>query len=256
MLTGRPDVGASLQPAVASTVDKEAIAMSLILYGAPLSPFVRKVDVFLREKGIAFENEPVNIMPMPDWFKEISPARRIPVLRDPAIGEQGKAGTISDSSAICGFLDRRDPDPALYPAEPFDFGRALWFEEWADTELASAVGLGIFRPIMFARFQGKEPDIETARKTWSGKLPRLFDYLEGEISSDRTGNEYLVGDSLSIADIAVACQLTNLELVAGLPDKNRWPGVVALAERIGSRPSFRPNLEICRKIVKEPVDLD
>ena len=56
--------------------------MSLILYGAPLSPFVRKVDVVLREKGVAFENEPVNILPMPDWFKEISPAKRIPVLRD------------------------------------------------------------------------------------------------------------------------------------------------------------------------------
>ena len=54
--------------------------MSLILYGAPLSPFVRKVDITLREKGVPFELEPVNIMPMPDWFQEISPARRIPVL--------------------------------------------------------------------------------------------------------------------------------------------------------------------------------
>ena len=73
--------------------------MSLILYGAPLSPFVRKVDVFLREKGVDFENESVNIMPMPDWFKEISPARRIPVLRDTSVGAEGTAGTIPDSSS-------------------------------------------------------------------------------------------------------------------------------------------------------------
>jgi glutathione S-transferase len=51
--------------------------MSIILYGAPLSPFVRKADAMLREKGVEFELESVNIMPMPDWFVEISPARRI-----------------------------------------------------------------------------------------------------------------------------------------------------------------------------------
>jgi len=74
--------------------------MTLILYGAPLSPFVRKAEVVLREKGIPFESESVNILPMPDWFKAISPARRIPVLRDTSIGTEGRAGTLPDSSAI------------------------------------------------------------------------------------------------------------------------------------------------------------
>jgi glutathione S-transferase len=40
---------------------------------------VRKAHALLREKGATFELESVNIMPMPDWFKEISPARHIPV---------------------------------------------------------------------------------------------------------------------------------------------------------------------------------
>ena len=226
--------------------------MSLILYGAPLSPFVRKVDVLLREKGVDFENESVNIMPMPDWFKAISPARRIPVLRDTSIAEEGSAGTIPDSSAICAFVERKHPDPSLYPADAFELGRASWFEEWADTELAGQVGMGIFRPIMFPRFKGEESDTVTAAKTWREKLPPLFDYLEGELGD----KEFLVGGGLSIADIAVACQLTNLELVAGLPDAGRWPGVVAHAQRLRERPSFAPNLAICRKGVGESVDLD
>jgi len=225
--------------------------MALILYGVPLSPFYRKVEMLLGEKGVPFEPEMVNILPMPEWFEEISPARRIPVLRDTEVGEEGVAGTIPDSSAICAYLEAKFPEPALYPREAFSRGRALWYEEYADSEMAAAVGMGIFRPIMFPRFQGKEPDLDTARKTWQEKLPRIFDYLEGEVA----GREYLVEDVFGIADIAVGCQFVNLSVVAGLPDAARWPALVAYAEKLLARPSIASNLAICRKIVKEPVDL-
>jgi glutathione S-transferase len=228
------------------------MTMSLVLYGVPLSPFVRKAEVVLREKGLEFDLEPVNIMPMPDWFKAISPARRIPVLRDRSVSEEGPAGTIADSSAICAFAERRAPDPALYPKDPFDCGRAIWFEEWADTELAGEVGMGVFRPVMFPRFQGKPSDIATASISWRERLPRLFDYVETELQD----NEFLVGGALSIADISVTSQMTNLQLVAGLPDPARWPRLVSHTERISGRESFDSNLSICRKIIKEPIDLD
>jgi glutathione S-transferase len=226
--------------------------MSFILYGAPLSPFVRKAEIFLREKGAAFELESVNIMPMPDWFKEISPARRIPVLRDTSIGTEGTAGTLPDSSAICAYLERKLPEPPLYPRDPFEYGRAVWLEEFCDSELSACIGMGVFRPIQFARFQGKEPDLATARKTYSEKLPRPLDHLEGELR-DR---EYLVGEALSVADLALACQLVQLELVAGPLDASRWPSVAAHVERMKKRESFTPTLAVCRKIVKQaPVDL-
>ncbi|MGI9431994.1 MAG: glutathione S-transferase family protein, partial [Myxococcota bacterium] len=209
-------------------------------------------DACLREKGADFELESVNIMPMPDWFKEISPARRIPVLRDTDHGKEGPPGTIPDSSAICAYIERKFPEPALYPADPYEHGRAVWLEEYSDTELAAQVGLGIFRPIQFARFQGKEPDVETARKTYAEKLPRPLDYLENEIGD----GGHLVGGALSIADIAVACQLVQLELVAGPLDAARWPGLASLVERLKGRDSFGPTIAICRKIVKQdPVDL-
>jgi len=226
--------------------------MSIILYGAPLSPFVRKADALLREKGADFQLESVNIMPMPDWFKEISPARRIPVLRDTAIGKEGPLGTIPDSSAICAYIERKFPEPASYPSDPYEHGRAVWLEEFCDSELALPVGMGIFRPIQFARFQGKEPDVAAARKTYAEKLPRPLDYLENEIG----GNEFLVGKALSIADISLACQLFQLELVAGPLDAARWPGVAGLVERLVKRESFLPCVTICRKIVKQdPIDL-
>jgi glutathione S-transferase len=226
--------------------------MSIILYGLPLSPFVRKADAVLREKGVEFELENVNIMPMPDWFKEISPARRIPVLRDTDVGKEGPNGTIPDSSAICAYVERKFPEPAVYPSDPYLLGRAVWIEEFCDTELAMSVGMGIFRPIQFSRFQGKEPDVEAAKKTYAEKLPAPLDYMEAELD----GSDFLVGDAFSIADIALACQLVQLELVAGPLDAGRWPGVASHVERMMLRPSFGPSIEICRKIVKQdPIDL-
>ena len=210
--------------------------MSLILYGAPLSPFVRKADVVLREKSIPFESESVNILPMPDWFVEISPARKIPVLRDSSVAAEGRAGTIPDSSAICAFAERLVPTPALYPADAFACGRAVWFEEWADSEMAQAIGLGIFRPIMFPIFSKQEPDLVTAKRGWNEKLPPLLDYLEREL----VDRDFLLGEAISIGDVAVACQLVQLELVAGRPEPTRWPRVVAFQERLTSRESFAP----------------
>ena len=189
---------------------------------------------------------------MPDWFKEISPARRIPVLRDGSVGESGALGTIPDSSAICAFLERKHPEPALYPSDPYDHGRAVWLEEYSDTELAACVGMGIFRPIQFMRFQKKEPDLETAKRTYAEKLPPVLDYFEGELD----GGDWLVGDALSIADIAFATCLAQMTLVSGPIDAERWPGIASHQERMSVRPSLRPALEICRKIVtQDPVDL-
>jgi len=226
--------------------------MSIILYGAPLSPFVRKADALLREKGAEFELESVNIMPMPDWFKEISPARRIPVLRDTEIGKEGTPGTIPDSSAICAYIEQKFPDPSFYPSDPYLRGRAVWFEEYCDSELAAPLGMGIFRPIQFNRFQGKEPDVATARETYEKKLSRALDYLEGELGD----SEFLVGGELSIADVSLACQLVQLELIAGPLDAGRWPGVAGLVERLSKRESFAPCISICRKIIKDaPIDL-
>ena len=225
--------------------------MSLILYGLPLSPFYRKVEMTLREKGVPFEAEAVNIMPMPDWFKEISPSQRIPVLRDTELGTEGVEGTIPDSSAICAYLEKKHATPAIYPKDPYDFARAIWLEEYTDSDLAASVGMGIFRPIMFPKFAGKEPDLDTARKTWREKLPRNFDYLEETLGN----NEFLVGNQFSIADVALICQLINLEVVAGRPDATRWPKIASFAERLGARESLTRNLAICRKIAGEPYDL-
>ncbi len=221
----------------------------LVLYGSPLSPFARKVEMVLGEKGLDYDFENVSIMPMPEWFAELSPARRIPVLRDRSIGKEGIIGTIPDSSAICGYLEKKVPTPAVYPSGAYEYGRALFMEEYADSVMAMLGGMGIFRAVVFPRFQGKESDLDTARKTWQEKLPPVLDYLEATLD----GNVFYVGGELSIADIAVAAQIGQLDIVAGTPDSSRWPGVVGHYERMTELAGLARNLAACAKVLAKVV---
>ncbi len=203
--------------------------MGLIVYGASLSPFVRKTRVFLAEKGLPYKLEQVNIFPPPDWFKEISPLGRIPVLKD----EEANA-TLPDSSIICAYIERKHPEPALYPADPLQYAQALWYEEYADSELASNVGMGMFRPMVVNKLMGKEPDRAAAEKTLNEKLPRYFAYLDKEIGT----KDFLVGGRFSIADIAVATQFANLAHTGYSVDAAKYPNIVRYVKAIHARPSF------------------
>ncbi len=226
----------------------------IVIYGSPVSPFARKVAATCVIKQIPFEIEAVNIFAMPDWFLEISPMRRIPVLRDRSIATEGPEGTIADSSAICAYLEKKCPDPAVYPAEAYSHGRALAIEEFADTSLAAAGGMGIFRPIFFSITQGKEPDLDTARETWASKMPPLFDYLEKTLGDA----EFFAGDQMSIADIAVTCCLMQVSLVAETP-LDAWPKFAAHFERMQAYPAiagpFAKAEGFVRKALPERFDL-
>ncbi len=78
--------------------------MSLTLYGAPLSPFVRKVRLLLAEKGLDYQLEAIAPFGQPAWYREISPLGRIPALRDGDLA-------LADSSVICQYLEERYPEP-------------------------------------------------------------------------------------------------------------------------------------------------
>lgn len=205
--------------------------MGLIVYGGAISPFVRKVRVFLAEKGLDYTLDQVNPFQPPEWFKAISPLGRIPVLRDEDVGADA---TLADSSAICAYLERKKPEPALYPKEDFAYARALWYEEYADSELAANIGMGVFRPVVLNKMLGKEPDRATAEKAIAEKLPKYFSYLDAEIGA----KPFLVGDRFSVSDIATATQFVNFAHAGYAPDEAKWPNLARYLKAIHARPSF------------------
>jgi glutathione S-transferase len=174
----------------------------------------------------------VNPFTPPPEFLTISPLKRIPVLRDTDVAEPN---TLPDSSIICDYLEHKFPEPALYPKDAFARGRALWFEEYADSIVAATVGTGLFFERVVKRMLRQQPDEAVCQKTLGEKLPPLLDYLNRELM----GQEYLVGNTFSIADIAVGSMFVNFAHAGEKVDGGKWTDLAAYIARIHARPSFK-----------------
>jgi glutathione S-transferase len=206
--------------------------MALIIYGGSISPFVRKVRVFLAEKGVEYKLEQISPFKPPPEFLAISPLKRIPVLRDT---DQPEPNTLPDSSVICDYLEHKFPTPPLYPKDPMRRARALWYEEYADSILAQTIGPGLFFERVVKKMMRGQPDEAMCERTLNEKLPPLFDYLEAEVGK----RSYLVGDSFTIADISVCTMLVNFDHAGETLDATRWPQLSAYKNGIHGRPSFK-----------------
>ena len=127
-------------------------------------------------------------------------------------------------------------------------GEALFIEEYADTALAMAGGLGIFRPIFFAVSKGEEPGLDKARDAWANQLPPVFDVLEARLA----GRTFFAGDALSIADITVACVLMQVSLVAETP-LDQWPALAAHFAAMQSLPAIAEPYAAAETIIRKAL---
>jgi glutathione S-transferase len=143
--------------------------------------------------------------------------------------------TIGDSSRIIEALERRRPEPALYPADAADRRRALELEDYFDEELGSHTRrlavhhmlpdrellLGaFFQDVTGARRRGLSaayPGVRRAMRSNLGidedSVAQAFDRLRevgAGFRADLRPSGYLVGDSFSVADLTLAALLSPL----------------------------------------------
>ena len=197
------------------------------LFGAPVSPFVRKVLAYAAEKGIDLPLTPLGLGDPNPEFRAASPFRKMPAFSDGDF-------TISDSTAIITYLEGKVPEPRLIPADPANHARVVWFDEFADTILAGAVGPIFFNRIVSPKFLGVEGDVAAADKAEAEAVPPVYAYLESIIPA----SGYLVGDAFSLADIAVASPFVNAEHAGVMPDPATYPKLSAWVATMHARPSF------------------
>lgn len=214
------------------SVVRPAKGQEMILYGSSLSPFVRKVLAFAGEKGIELDIRPIGIGDQDPGFRQASPFGKMPALVD---GDYH----LADSSAIIHYLEAKYPDPVLIPAEPELRGKCIWYEEFADSIFAGCGAKMFFNRIVAPLFLKRSGDLTTADAAERDELPKVLDYIE---SVAPAGESYLVGETLTLADIAVANPFANLMHLKIELDEARYRKTLAYARRILSRPSFAPSL--------------
>jgi glutathione S-transferase len=198
------------------------------IHGVNASPFVRKIRAVFEEKGLAYDLNPVMPFGTSDEFREISPLGKIPVYQD---GDY----TLPDSSCIALYIERKHPEPALYPADDEAFGRALFLEEYADTKLTEVLTTVFVQRVINKKIMKGESDESICRTALTERIPPVLDYLESLVG----GGDGIVEGRFSIADIAIASPFVNFAHAGEKVDASRWPGLAAYVDRVHARPSYR-----------------
>lgn len=215
----------------------------ILLHGAAGSPFVRKVRIVLSEKGLAYEH--VQTIPVFDGppglpFPGITPELRVhtPLGKIPFARIGGR--WLADSSVIVAYLDRLYPNPPIYPSDPWDYARALWFEKYIDDGAYPKLFGTIFVERVLAPMLFNRPTDQTVvDKAITEDLPAIYGYLDAEIDS----RSLLVGERFTIADATVASFFLGMQQADAAPDPNRWPNLPRYLQQQYARPTIARLIE-------------
>lgn len=200
------------------------------LFHVPLSPFCRKVRLTLAEKKIEVELIEERYWEQSMEFLRRNPAGKVPVLR-----LEGRS--LSESQAICEYLEEVYPTPPLLPkspAERYEVRRLIgWFDDKFHHEVTSK--------LLYERINKKimglgYPELKNI-KQGAQKIKYHLDYMGWLLDQRR----WLAGDVMTLADFAAAAHLSCLDYISDV-DWNRNANVKDWYAKIKSRPSFRPLL--------------
>ena len=167
--------------------------------------------IVLRAKGIEFQITHITADDKPDWFLEISPHGKVPVLW---VGD----AVLFESNAIAEYLDETVA-PRLHPEDPVKRARN---RAWTDfvPDFAKAIG-----GVNYAKSkEAQEEAMASAQKS----LARLEEALRTERGND---GPFFNGKELSIVDAAYAPflmrftmveELCNTGLLENFPYLDHW----------------------------------
>lgn len=197
------------------------------LYHFPLSPYCRKVRLTLAEKKLDVELVEERYWERSPDFLRRNPSGKVPVLKI-------ENRFLSESQAICEYLDETHPDPRLMPRDVemrYEVRRlCAWFDDLFQIEVTSKLLYErVHKKVMGAGY----PDSKNV-KSGAGRIKYHLDYMGWLLEQRR----WLAGDQMTLADFTAAAHLSCLDYISDV-DWNRQPVVKDWYAKIKSRPSFR-----------------
>jgi glutathione S-transferase len=175
-----------------------------ILYHFPLSPYARRVVALLEEAQLAFETKLVDLPTgahLSAEFRAINPNHQVPVLVDGDL-------RLAESHAILRYLCARHD---LYDWYPADAKRRALVDQWLDWDL-SRLGPALGDIIVNKVFLGEQGD-KAAIQRGEARVADTAPVLEQRLAQ----SPFVAGDTPTIADLAIASDVTQLQLAAAAP---------------------------------------
>lgn len=198
-----------------------------ILIGMYDSSYTRRVAIAMALYGLPFEHRAWSVGRDFDRIRQYSPLGRAPTL----VLEDGEV--LTESAMMLDYLDDLvGPGRALLPAH----GRAR-----RDAQRLIALATGAIDKAVLIVLERIFRPVELHSEAW---LSRCRTQVDGALQAldrscdARASHDWLVGDAMSHADIAVACFTTHLREALPL-DLAPFPALRAHVDRCEALPVFR-----------------
>jgi glutathione S-transferase len=180
--------------------------------------------------------------------RELSPTGLIPATQEDSF-------KLAESPAICFYMERKKPTPATLPADAKELSRVLFLDGYAGHVFRTLIHGLFFQKIISPMILKGTTDQSVIDKHSRTVQPKIFDYLEQQVSGS-----FLVGDSLTLADIGIASNLINYQYLGFAISKAKYPklaryaaGIIALApfrQALANEKPFAEQMGLARDFVQ------
>ncbi len=189
------------------------------LYDGGRAPNPRRVTIFLAEKGIDLPKESVDIGKLEqrnDKFTKLNPLQRLPVL------ELDDGTILTETIAICRYLESIYPDPALFGTDPLDQALIEMWQRRIELNFFSSVAHS-FRHLHPAAAELESPQVSEWGRVNQVRAIENMQFLDDHLAN----SQFIAGDTFTVADITaiVACQFlkpARIEMPEKLSNLRRW----------------------------------
>ena len=202
-----------------------------ILYSSASSPHCFKVSMILHEKNVSFQRVEINLRTKEQKtpaYLAINPLGQVPVYED-------EQGVHIDSLVIMQHLDKRYPDPPLFPADPETNQQVL---EWID--VSSTTMRDVSHHLYWQLLEPPADGTDHAEVTRLMTLGyEMLEKMERALSK----NTWLCGD-ISAADYSVFAWVYGFARFDLPSSWDAYPHVHAWRERLAARPGVTASYQV------------
>lgn len=185
----------------------------LELISFKLCPFVQRAVIVLKQKQVAFDITYIDLNNPPEWFTQLSPLGKVPVLK---VGKD----VLFESSVIQEYVDEITP-PSLQPADPL-------------TKAKNRAWIAFGGDVIMAQFQMTNA---TSKDAYLAQKASMMSNLQ-RLEAEHSGGAFFNGADFTLIDAAYApvfmrmewlSKLVKEDFLADLPKLRKWSdGLLAM----------------------------